>query len=262
MSPIDSATRTAPPPTPSAAPSGSDGGIGGIIGRITEGVSELIDTAQDVGKSLLDKIETTAPTMSENERIARNIVQAGGTGDQSDVNLVVAELQKMPVTALRAMEANGVKVVACRGSVTDFAADLKGVQPRGWPPGATWDSVPGAYMPDRNAVVIATTGHGTTAGAHVPATGEGHGSANLVVHEAAHAVDANVSASINSASPGFNAARTADIAALPAYETQAGAAGQSESYAESAARYYGGSHGSITTPNLDAYWRDNPLGGK
>lgn len=54
----------------------------------------------------------------------------------------------------------------------------------------------------------------------------------------------------------------ADTAALPAYETQPGAAGRSETYAESAARYYGGSHVTIKTPALDAYWRDNPLGGR
>lgn len=67
------------------------------------------------------------------------------------------------------------------------------------------------------------------------------------------AVDANVSPPLNSGSLAFNAARAADVAALPSYETQAGAAGQSESYSESAARYCGSSHGTIRTPNLGAY---------
>jgi hypothetical protein len=259
---LDPTVRTSAPPTPTPSPTGSDEGLGGILDRLTDGVSEIVDAVGDFAKSALEKIEAAAPHISENERIARSLVQAGGAGDASDVDLVVAELGKMPVTALRAMEAGGVKVIACRDSVTDFASDLKGVQPRGWPPGATWDSVPGAYMPDRNAVVIATTGHGTPPGAHVPATGEGHGSANLVIHESAHAVDSNVSPSLNSGSPAFNAARASDVSALPSYETQAGAAGQSESYAESAARYYGGSYGTISTPHLDAYWRDNPLGGR
>src|SRR5262249_23172847 len=52
------------------------------------------------------------------------------------------------------------KVIACRGSVTDYRTDLKGVQPRGWPPGSTWDKVPGSNTPDKNEVVIAVIGHG------------------------------------------------------------------------------------------------------
>jgi hypothetical protein len=194
--------------------------------------------------------------------LAKQIVKAGGSGTQADVDLVVAELAKMPETALRGLIANNTTVIACRNSITDYRTDLKGVQPRGWPPGATWDSVPGVANSSRNEVVIAVIGHGTTAGAHVPQTGEGHGSANLVIHEVAHAIDGKQTATRNSLSTDFNTARNADLAALPAYETQAGVAGKSETYAESAARYYSGNHGSISTPALDAYWRSNPLGGK
>jgi hypothetical protein len=173
---------------------------------------------------------------------------------------VVGELKKMPEPALQSLTDNKVKVIAAKGSITDYATDLKGVQPRGWPPGKTWDGVPGVYLPDRNAVVIATTGLG--ADLRVPATGEGHGSMNVVVHEASHAIDQNASALRNSASPDFLAARAKDLANLPSYETQPGIAGPSETYAESAARFYGGSHGPITTPALDDYWRSNALGGK
>jgi hypothetical protein len=194
--------------------------------------------------------------------LAKQIVKAGGSGTQADVDLVVAELAKMPETALRSLIANNTTVIACRNSITDYRTDLKGVQPRGWPSGATWDSVPGVANSGRNEVVIAVIGHGTTAGAHVPKTGEGHGSANLVIHEVAHAIDSKQTATRNSSSTDFNTARNADLAALPAYETQAGVAGKSETYAESAARYYSGNHGSISTPALDAYWRSNPLGGK
>jgi hypothetical protein len=194
--------------------------------------------------------------------LARQIVKAGGSGTQADVDLVVAELAKMPETALRSLIANKTTVIACRGSITDYRTDLKGVQPRGWPPGATWDTVPGLANSARNEVVIATIGHGTTAGAHVPKSGEGHGSANLVIHEVAHAIDGKQTAIRNSSSADFNTARNADLAVLSAYETQAGAAGKSETYAESAARYYSGNYGSISTPALDAYWRNNPLGGK
>lgn len=188
--------------------------------------------------------------------IARSLVVPGGSGTQQDVDLVVAELEKMPAAALLAMARDGTKVIACRGNVTDYAPELSGVRPRGWPPGATWDTVPGAYMPDKNAVVIATTGHGTPQGAHVPATGEGHGSANLVIHEAAHAIDAATGASGSTA---FNEARNKDIDGLTDYEKQPGAAGQSETFAESAARYYGGGN-ACNTPNINDYWRRHPLG--
>jgi hypothetical protein len=204
----------------------------------------------------------TAADLATRTDLAKQIVKAGGSGTQADVALVVAELAKMPETALRSLIANKTKVIACRNSVTDYRTDLKGVQPRGWPPGATWDSVPGVAQNIRNEVVISVIGHGTTAGAHVPKTGEGHGSANLVIHEVSHAIDSKQSATRNSSSTDFNTARNTDLAALPAYETQAGVAGKSETYAESAARYYSGNHGSISTPALDAYWRSNPLGGK
>ncbi|WP_442678496.1 type VI secretion system tip protein TssI/VgrG [Sphingomonas sp. ASY06-1R] len=196
----------------------------------------------------------------KSEALAKSITKPGGTGTQADVDAVVGELKKMPEPALQTLKDNKVDVIAARGSVTDFASDLKGVKPRGWPPGSSWDSVPGAFMPDRNAVVIATRGDATNRS--VPLTGNGHGSENLVVHEVTHAVDKYAGAARNSQSPDFVAARLKDVAALPSYETQPGVAGLSETYAESAARAYGGSHGSIVTPALDSYWAANPLGGK
>lgn len=188
-------------------------------------------------------------------------MQAGGTGDKADVALVVAELNKLPVTALRRLEASGVKVIACRGSVTDYAPNLIGVRPRGWPPGFVWDARPGVYIPARNAVVIAVIGH-DTASARVPKTGEGHGSVSLVIHEATHAIEAKVGGSRNSSSSAFKQARDSDLGMLATYERQPGRAGKSETYAESAARYYGADHGTIKTPALDDYWRNNPLGAR
>ena len=188
--------------------------------------------------------------------LARFLVVPGGSGTQQDVVVVVAELEKMPASALMALVKNGTKVIACRNNVTDYDPSLKGVRPRGWPPGSSWDSVPGAYMGDKKAVVIATRGHGNAGGPYVPRTGDGHGSVNLVIHETAHAVDA---ATGGSASRAFNEARNKDINKLSDYERQPGAAGQSETFAESAARYYGGGN-ACNTPNLNDYWRRHPLG--
>jgi hypothetical protein len=191
--------------------------------------------------------------------LARGLTSTGGTGTAADARLVRRELEQMPMGALQIMTDNGTKVIACRDNITDYRTDLKGVQPRGWDPGDTWDIVPGVYLGDTNEVVIATIGHGTGAGAHVPANGEGHGSHNLTIHESFHAVDMGGGGAARSSEADFNTARTADSATLSTYENQAGAAGQQETYAESAARYYGGDPTDAAThPNLHDFWDKNP----
>lgn len=201
----------------------------------------------------------TAAGASGDKRLAlaKSLTRLGGTATQADADAVAQELAKMPEPALRTLADKKVGVVAARGSVTDYATDLKGVQPRGWAPGKTWDGVPGAYLPKRNEVVIATTG--PAGSPRVPVTGEGHGSVNMVVHEATHAIDRQGG---GSTSADFLAAHAKDSAVLPSYERQKGKAGPSEAFAESAARIYGGSHGPLVTPALDDYWRTHPLGGK
>lgn len=206
----------------------------------------------------VDKLEEEArKDQEERLKLARELTQKGGSGTDADKELVARELAKLPRSTLEQMKADGTKVIACRGSVTDHATALRGQQPRGWDPGDTWDIVPGMYDPNTNEVVIATRGHGTPAGAHVPATGEGHGSADMTVHEALHAVDYNRGGAARSTGTDFNNARNSDLASLGTYETQAGSAGQEETWAESGARYYGGGGG---TTNLDSYWRNHPPG--
>jgi hypothetical protein len=192
--------------------------------------------------------------------LTHTISTHGGSGTPADTRLVRAELMKMPVAALQIMNDNGTKVIACRGSITDYRTDLKGKHPRNWDPGDTWDTVPGVFSSKKNEVVIATIGHGTPAGAHVPATNEGHGSHNLTVHESFHAVDLGHGGASRSSDADFNTARTADIGTLDSYEGAAGTAGQEETYAESAARYFGGDANDATQhPNLHQFWDTHPL---
>ncbi len=193
--------------------------------------------------------------------LARALVTPGGSGDAHDAELVAQELARFPPSILQQLLAQGTRVVACRGSVTDYRTDLRGVHPRGWPPGTTWDTVPGLNSRSRNEVVIATTGHGTPAGAHVPQTGEGHGCHNLVLHEGAHALDLNGSGPPRSSQSDFVNARNADASTLSSYESQSGSAGREETYAESASRYYGGDpNDAAAHPNLHNYWASDPLG--
>ena len=197
-----------------------------------------------------------SPTMAS----ALGLIDMTGSADAMDAALVAGELAKMPQSMLDIMNAQGTRVKVCRGSMTEYRTDLHNVHPRGWPPGATWDTVPGAFTPDRNEVVIAVIGHGAGETPHVPATGEGHGSSNLVIHESTHSIDEATGGANRSTGTDFNNARNADAATLDPYESQAGSAGQEETYAESAARYYGGdTTDEASHPNLHSYWGSDPL---
>jgi uncharacterized Zn-binding protein involved in type VI secretion len=190
--------------------------------------------------------------------LAKELITVTGTADQTDADLVAKELAKLPKHVLEKLKANGVRVVVCRGSVTEYLPELKGVRPRGWRRG-TWDSVPGLHRPDAKEVVIATRGHEAEGGAHIPMTGDGHGSQNLVLHETAHALDMNCGAK-QSAGSEFAAARDRDRGTLPDYELQPGEAGEEETYAESAARYYSCDQSDEEAhPNLHSYWESDPL---
>jgi hypothetical protein len=183
---------------------------------------------------------------------AAALVDIGGTAAETDRQLVVAELVKLPMAGLRALALANKRVVVCRDSVTEIRIDLRGVRPRGWPEGRTWDTVPGLNDPNNNRVIIATRN------GRIPPTGDGHAASNLVLHEVGHAVDDAVGGGSNTQE--FQRARTADAAQLGSYFTQAGAAGLRETYAESLARFYGNDpNDAATYPNLHAYWASDPL---
>jgi hypothetical protein len=242
----NSAPAAAPPP-PSTAPTAAPSRTAAPAAPPPPGTGP----AAAPGTAPTAAAPAAAP-VNPNLVLATSLVKTGGSGTAEDAKLVAESLAKLPKSTLEQMQKNGTKVIACRGSVTDYRTDLKGVQPRGWPPGSTWDKVPGANTRDKNEVVIAVTGHGTPAGAHVPKTGEGHGSVNLAAHEATHSIDSGSPSP--SDSDDFKKARDADMAKLPAYEKQAGEAGRQETYAESAARHAEGKD--AHTPNLKKYWDD------
>lgn len=157
------------------------------------------------------------------------------------------------------MQAQGIHVNVCRNSVVDARPDLHNVHPRGWAAGAVWDTVPGATI--GSEIYVAVTGHGNTPpNPHVPPNGEGHGSPNVVFHEVFHGIDHSGAGGVDrSTNAAFNTARTADLAGLSAYEQQPGAAGQQETYADSAAGYYADPAAyTAAHPHLGAYWAANP----
>jgi hypothetical protein len=203
---------------------------------------------------------SAAETEGGVDEAVRRIIVTGGTGDQDDLNTVARSAALLPLVVLDRLAARKVRLVACRSSVTDFEKDLRGVTPRGWElTGRTWDSVPGAYFPNRKRVVIATIGSG---GAQiVPGPDSGlHGSHSLTAHETLHGFD-HVSGYPSHSEARFRTAREADLDRLDAYERQAGEAGLEETYAESGARFYvDGEALKADWPALHAYWLAGPAG--
>ncbi len=94
----------------------------------------------------------------------------------------LADLEALPermLTRLRdEMAARGGAVYVGAKSVPelDSMGHLRGVTPRGWAPGQTWDMVPGTYDPRTGSLLL---GGG----------GVGHGAESLALHEGAHGID-------------------------------------------------------------------------
>lgn len=182
-----------------------------------------------------------ATVTRSSEALARSLVKPGGRGTQADVDAVVGELEKLPPVLLERASRAGVQVVACRDSITDHLTALRGVTPRGWPPGSTWDKVPGVYDPATMTVVMATH-DGARGERELPDPGYGHGSFNALFHEFGHALDGTNALGHDSRSPLFRLAYTNDLPALrrenQTYLLQPGDAGPEEAYAEMAARFW------------------------
>ena len=176
--------------------------------------------------------------MPTSVELANGLVSAAGSGDATDAALVAARVAVFPETVLSRLQQNRTRVRACRNSITDHLVSLQGQLPRGWPPGSTWDMVPEIFNPSTNEVVIAVIGHGTAAGPHIPLSGEGEGSADLVVHETAHGLDMGGGLPFLLPARLFSAARNLRLNLVTQYEMQPGGAGQQETFAESAARFF------------------------
>ncbi|MGI0115322.1 membrane-targeted effector domain-containing toxin [Zooshikella sp. RANM57] len=158
---------------------------------------------------------------------------------------VAQELAKFPAELLDLMKAHNISVLVTQDSITSYYQELKGVTPRGWPAGQTWDSVPGvgAFGAYRGAVIaVKLDANGKWV---VPKTGDGHNAANLVLHETAHAIDRIVGEASNggqylSNRKSFLAAWQGDFHNLgDDYYKQGGTqAGREETFAEGIARHY------------------------
>ena len=227
------------------AMSGSHAGHGEVIAlppsRTTSSVSRPV------------RGSLTATKWDESVALAAAISEARGSATDPDVARVDRALERMPPGVLRRLQADGVDVLVGRGSVTDAIPALRGVRPRGWPEGKTWDHVDGAYYPTSGDVVIATTDVGRGKRGLTRRDSE-----SVLYHEIGHALD--YKAGYPSRSEAFRDAYEADSKKLTGYEQQGGHAGPEEAYAESFRRYLMGDPNLRKhQPNLWAYWNSDPL---
>lgn len=180
--------------------------------------------------------------------VARDLVDIGGTATVEDVMAVNEHLAKLPPRVLELLRASGVRIVVCRGAVTDHVPELAGKHEPFYR--RPYDELEGLYLPERLEVVIATGGHDTPYGANAPET--------MVAHEVFHAIDFTAPGGRMSDDPAFVAAWEADRTGLRPYLAEQ----EHEAFASSAARFYLGNDPDFAAkhPNLNAYWAADPLG--
>jgi hypothetical protein len=102
------------------------------------------------------------------------------------LNDVFSEISKFPLSIRQRLFGEGAKLDLVLGSVVNHPkyGHLAGVTPRGWPSGVTWSTVPGGGGTHNGITVIAAD-----------KLRSGHGSTNLILHEATHTLDRNYSIS-------------------------------------------------------------------
>jgi hypothetical protein len=149
--------------------------------------AQQAEPQQASGLQRLPALPQVTPTRDPQElirEIARSLVDIGGTADEADRAVVVAELEHFPLLALQLLAQAKRRIVVCRNSIVEVMPDLRTQVPRGWVgTGKSWADVPG----------VGEDGHGRTVVAirngRVPPTGDGHNAINLVMHEVAHGID-------------------------------------------------------------------------
>jgi HK97 family phage portal protein len=122
------------------------------------------------------------------------------------------DLNALRPTVLRELGDSGAQVRLVRGVISDQPefAHLKGVTPRGWPKGTTWDDADGLYSyAEKMALKVYGTG--------------GSGSTSTLVHEVGHGIGRLLGYNDD---PELIALHVKDFAHLSPYEQQGGPGGE------------------------------------
>lgn len=121
--------------------------------------------------------------LSNNETVNNIIIIPKESFNKEDVSLIIRRIENLPSSLLNKIDQAGIKIKLFTGKLTDnrIASYLKGVVPKGYATGKTWDEVPGM---GGKKIVFVKIGRSDK--------GMGHGSVNLELHELAHSVDRHV----------------------------------------------------------------------
>jgi len=170
-----------------------------------------------------------------------------GTLTEQFKNEVIDSLALVPGPIRLALKDAGISVVAAERLTLGFP-DLAGMQPRGWPPGSTWDHAEGVMHGGTKQIGIAQNLYKMST-TQVVASSRVQ---SVLLHETGHAVDFYSSAGYISNDAAYLHAYTADVSTINAlpdqvaqlgYFLQAGQAGPQECWAECFAAALG--HASI-----------------
>ena len=158
-------------------------------------------------------------------------------------------LALLPDHMLTKLRAAGAQFFVGEGGVPqlDSMDHLEGVQPRGWPPGKTWDNVDGAYVDGKVIIGNAGTAHGTK---------------SIALHETGHMIGEKFG---YDDAPELIAFHQQLYPHLPPYLQQdgpGGKAGRQEFFAEGIVRRAMGAE--AKSPEFKEFfnWIDNILAGK
>lgn len=134
------------------------------------------------------ELQFTIQKSKKERALAKLVTLPKDTYDTAEVSKMIARISRMPEAYLWALAENDFEIRLINNRVTDQPeyAYLKGVVPRGWNSGKTWDDVPGV---GGNPVIV-RIGHSDI--------NHGHGTLNLELHEIAHMVDYSLFKDISS----------------------------------------------------------------
>ena len=155
-----------------------------------------------------------------------------GTGENFQSELATA-FASIPERALKTMADSGIKIRAGT-KVTDLKPELRGVHPRGWPAGMTWDTADGFFDRAAKEVNVAELYRPVGKKEFVPSTRV----RGVASHETGHAFDQALGQPSETSSA-FIYAYTVDRKSVPKearralrYFLQKGKAGRNETFAE------------------------------
>jgi len=189
---------------------------------------------------ILEKVTRAPPANPPSlEHLPVPISISEGTGTDFQTAIAVA-FTSIPSRALKTMADSGIKIKA-GPKLTELKPSLKGVHPRGWPAGMTWDTAEGCY--DRGAKEVLVTELYRPVGKKefVPTTR----ARGVALHESGHAYDQALG-SPSATSAAFASAYNDDKKYMLKeakrglkYFLQTGKAGRSETFAETFAQNAG-----------------------